>query len=199
MTPAAPGARAFLRDATRPLHDRVEAAVDLGARTRSAADYRALVAAFYGLHAPLEERLAALPWDEAGLDFGARRKAPLLRADLRALGLDPDAVPRCPDLPDAGTVAAGFGCLYVLEGSTLGGQLIARDVEATLGLDAGSGAAFFRSYGADVGPMWRSFTRALDAYVRTGARREEAFAAATATFETFERWIGQPAPTAPPR
>lgn len=195
MTPAAPlTARALLRDATRPLHDRVERAVDLTARARTRDGYRALLTAFYGLHAPIERQLAALPWDEAGLDVGARRKGPLLRADLRALGVDPAAVPRCPDLPRTDTVAAGFGCLYVLEGSTLGGQVIARDVEASLGLDAGSGAAFFRSYGADVGRMWRAFTRALDAHVDTEARRREALAAATATFETFERWVGRPAP-----
>lgn len=185
-------ARLALKDATRDLHARVEAAVDLPAQTRTLDRYRDLLAAFFGLHEPLEQRLAGLPWHEAGLDLDARRKSPLLRTDLRALGVDAAAVRPCPTLPPTGTLAAGLGCLYVLEGSTLGGQLVAREVEASLGIDARSGGAFFRSYGPDVGRMWRAFTRALDAYLVTPERQREATDAATATFEVFERWIAAP-------
>lgn len=185
-------ARLHLRDATRLLHERVEASVDLPARTRTRAGYRALLAALLGLHAPLERRLAALDWPSAGLDFEARRKAPLLAADLRALGVDPDAVPQRPLWPAVDGLAAGFGCLYVLEGATLGGQIIAREVERTLGLGPGSGASFFGSYGREVGPMWRAFGRALDAYATTPERLERAAAAAAATFGAFERAVGSP-------
>ena len=189
------GARAHLRSATAHLHEETEHVVDIATRTQNLDAYRDLVAGLLGLHEPMEAHLVRLPWPEAGLDLAPRRKSALLRADLRALGVDPDTVPRCDDLPAADTLAAGFGCLYVLEGSTLGGQLIARDVEATLGLGPDDGAGFYASYGADIGRMWRAFCRALDAYVVTPEQLAEATRAAEATFATFGRWMTNPQPT----
>ena len=39
-------------------------------------------------------------------------------------------------LPPLETQADAFGCLYVLEGATLGGRVISRHIERALGLDA---------------------------------------------------------------
>ena len=187
-----PGARAHLRSVTARLHEETERVVDLAARTSDLDAYRSLVAGLFGLHEPMEDHLAALPWHEAELDFAPRRKSALLRADLRALGVDADTVPRCTDLPPVDTLAAGFGCLYVLEGSTLGGQLIAREAQQRLGLGPSDGAGFFASYGAGVGRMWRSFVHALDDFVTTPDQLDEATRAAEATFEAFQHWMSTP-------
>ena len=185
-------ARLALRDATRPLHDRVEQTVDLASRVADRGAYLGLLRAFSGLHVPMEDRLAALPWAEAGVAFDAHRRVPLLRADLTALGADPADVPLCPTVPAPATLAAGFGVLYVLGGAALGGQIIAREAQAALGLGA-DGTRFFRSDGRDVGRQWRAFGRALDAHVTTADRFADAAEAAAATFETVGRWIGPPA------
>lgn len=178
--------RIALRDATRTHHERTEAAVDLATRVHSMDAYRTMVARFLGLHAPLEDALAGLPWAEAGLDFDARRRTPALRADLADLGVDPETVERCPDVLHPTTLAAGLGSLYVLEGASLGGQIIARDATAALGTDA---TRFFRGDGREVGPMWRAFGRALDTYLDTPERLGEATRAAADTFGLFERWM----------
>ncbi len=178
--------RTALRDATRTHHERTEAAVDLMARLHSLDAYRAMVARFLGLHAPLEDALAGLPWADAGLDFEARRRTPALRADLDALGVDAATVEMCPDVPHPATLAAGLGSLYVLEGASLGGQIIARDATAALGTDA---TRFFRGDGRAVGPMWRAFGRALDSTLDTPERLGEATRAAADTFDLFERWM----------
>ena len=50
-----------------------------------------------------------------------------------------------------------LGRMYVMEGSTLGGQYIARHVEETLGLSSGEGNSYFRGYGEATGERWREF------------------------------------------
>ena len=182
--------RLALRDATRPHHERVEAAVDLPARTRDRATYRALLASLYSLFGPLEEQLAGLPWREAGLDFAAHRRAHLLRADIADLGGAPEAVAPAA-LPRTDGLAAGLGALYVLEGSALGGKIIAREAEAALGL-GGVGTSFFR--GGD-GATWRAFGRALDAALDTPDRFRRARHAAEQTFDAFGRAVLDPTPT----
>jgi heme oxygenase len=51
---------------------------------------------------------------------------------------------------------AVLGSMYVVEGSTLGGAVIARQVEKRLGFTAETGCAYFRSYGRNVAVMWKS-------------------------------------------
>jgi heme oxygenase len=58
--------------------------------------------------------------------------------------------------------AVFLGAMYVIEGSTLGGQYIARHVEHALGLFPGNGDAYFRGFGDRTGSMWREFQDALE-------------------------------------
>jgi heme oxygenase (biliverdin-IX-beta and delta-forming) len=122
-------------------------------------------------------------------DLGARRKASALRADLAALGVAADDCEMCADVPKVTTIAAALGRLYVLEGSTVGGQM-AREVGKRLGLGPQNGGEFFSSYGPRVGEMWKSFTRDLEEYSSANPdSREETIATAIATFECFSRWL----------
>jgi heme oxygenase len=88
-------------------------------------------------------------------------------------------------------LADALGCLYVLEGATLGGQLIGRQVQRQLGLRSEHGCAFFAGYGADqTGPMWKAFSEAVDAYGSAQPAAQGAIvAAACDTFLRFEHWI----------
>ena len=64
-------------------------------------------------------------------------------------------------------IAEGIGCLYVLEGSTLGGQFILRALQERLGLSPDREARFFASYGKHVGSMWKSFGSFAEQYAAT--------------------------------
>jgi heme oxygenase len=78
--------------------------------------------------------------------------------------------------------------LYVTEGATLGGQIISRHLEQTLGLSARRGAAFFGSYGLQVGAMWRTFCAILQ--TQTPVDQEDAaIAAARQTFIAIHQWL----------
>jgi len=82
------------------------------------------------------------------------------------------------------------GTLYVLEGATLGGALVVRELERTFGSPPPH--RFFASYGAARGAMWHAFRRHVEAIERRGVDRAAVVRAATDTFATVERACLQP-------
>lgn len=191
MLAATPHVLDRLRTDTRSLHERVEKRVDLHRRCATLDAYRGLLERMFGLHAALETALSRLDWTGTGIELARRRKTHLIRADLAALtGAAAELPPPCERAPELRTLAEGFGSLYVVEGSTLGGQLILRHLRRTLALGPDNGASFFASYGPEVGPMWRAFGAAAEAHCTTPARIQGAVDAATSTFEVFEAELG---------
>ena len=198
VRPTSPSLMLRLRHETRPEHAEVEAVVDLVSPHLTREVYRKRLEQFYGFYLPLEERLAERlaerphageEWGRWGLDLNARRKVPLLEADLRVLGTAPDRLPRCADLPPLPSLAAVFGCLYVLEGATLGGQVISRHVRGRLGIYPENGGRFFAGYGPEVGARWREFGGALERYAVAPHLQEAVIQSARATFVAFTDWF----------
>ena len=80
---------------------------------------------FFGFYRPVELQFAhaTVPAEVEAL-LTLRPRAPLLRADLVALGgREPDTLPMCLDLARLVTASQCLGCPYVMEGATLGGQV----------------------------------------------------------------------------
>lgn len=182
-----------LRQATRDAHGRLERRMPFMAPDFDLAAYRRLLGAFHGFYRPLEALLAAPAQAIAGLDWPERVKLPLLARDLRALGMttaEIDALPPCGGLPALHERGRVLGCLYVLEGSTLGGQVVQRLLGQRLGADAGGALAFFGSYGPEVGARWRGFLRCLDA-APDAPLAEAAEQGAIDTFHALETWLQQ--------
>ncbi len=102
--------------------------------------------AFYGFYAPVEASLVRLAAAAPPLGFPLRARSELIESDLLALGLsrrELAELPRCTDLPRLSCPEDLAGCLYVLEGACLGGQVIAPVLHRRLGVAKGSGASFF--------------------------------------------------------
>jgi heme oxygenase len=77
--------------------------------------------------------------------------------------------------------------MYVVEGSTLGGQVIQRSIEAAgLGLE---GLSFLDPYGARTGERWRAFLRILDEATVTSSHADAALRGARAGFRHAELWL----------
>ncbi|MDF1502102.1 biliverdin-producing heme oxygenase [Roseisolibacter sp. H3M3-2] len=194
--------RELLREGTREHHARAEARLPLLDPALDRDGYARALAALLGFQRPLEAAMAGAPWDRVGLDWRAERpRAALLAADLARLGWSAAAVaaiPECDAVPRPASLAAALGCAYVLEGSTLGGQLIRRHVERTLGILPDDGCSFFAAHGDAVGPMWRAFLIALERGVEhEGCPPDEVLAAARETFDALAGWLG-PAPVPVP-
>src|SRR4051794_35839128 len=163
-----------LKAATAEHHQRLERRVDIESRLRSRDAYRALLERFYGFYRPLEARLA--PYDHA---FAPNPKTPLLATDIEALGGAPHALPVAGTLPPTSSLPDALGVLYVLEGATLGGAVIAKLAERRLGVTRARGGAFFGAYDSR---RWTAFQRVVERHGATGA-------AAVATFENLEEWV----------
>lgn len=164
-------ASADLRARTHDRHEEVDAAF-AGFALDTADGYRRFLIAHARALPAAEAALAAVP----GLPHGPWR-APMLAHDLADLG---EAMPAV--LPFAtASGAAGWGALYVVEGSRLGGVMVARDVAPTLPhryLDAGFASG-----------EWRALRAAIDAEAgRHDARwLDDAVAGAAACFTLYRR------------
>jgi heme oxygenase len=179
-----------LRNGTEDIHRLIEQRVPVFREGFNLEDYTRLVEHFFGFWQPVEERLSRLTaLRDPDLALQSRMKCSLLSADLRILGRDSEAVRRCEQLPSLDTDLQGFGCLYVLEGSTLGAPIIARRLDEKLQLREGSGASFFNAYGGLVGPRWMAFKHYVSARVKP-EHADDVVAAARQTFTCFYEWLG---------
>lgn len=178
-----------LKIETRPAHDRIENAMDLDRRIATRDGYKDLLIRFYGFHKAWENAAADVAPDKAF--FRSRCKTDLLAQDLAALGVPPDEIiqlPQCDSLMPLPSPAAVLGSMYVVEGSTLGGAIIAREVERRLGLDAGTGCAYFKSYGRDIAVMWKQFgQRLLEA--SSPETDDVIVESAQKTFDVMHNWL----------
>jgi heme oxygenase (biliverdin-IX-beta and delta-forming) len=178
---------ARLKRETAPAHQALETRLDLLRPGLTLAEYKRLLARFYGFYRPWEQ--AAFPvLEEArpGLAAG-RRKVHLLEADLRSLGVGLEELPVSGELPPLRTTAQVLGSFYVLEGATLGGQVLSRHFSRLLGLEM-EGMRFFSGYGEETGPMWQAFREAMAASVAP-AEEEAVVRSAVATFEALSGWL----------
>jgi len=191
-----------LKAETRPHHERAERVVRLLSPDLTLLGYQRHLEALYGLYAPLEGALAAcLEGRVPELRLAERWKVPLLEKDLQALGHDGASLarlPRHPGLPSLSDVPEALGALYVLEGATLGGQLILRHLTRHFEGTSAGGFAFFRAYGDSVGPMWKAFGEALLRACPEPAAVPRVVRGAQDTFEAFEAWLREAHADAPP-
>jgi heme oxygenase len=182
-----------LKASTREQHRLLEASNPL---PNSLPDYVAQLVAFYGFVKPWEERLATVLPESDPIRHG-RTKSGWLEADLAFFGYDAARrreLPRTSTLPSTSSRAEILGAAYVLEGATLGGQVISRHLEETLGLRGGEGYSFFRSYGERVGSQWQEFRAEL---LRASSPADDPVIveAARNTFALLHEWFSQRQPT----
>lgn len=179
-----------LRHETRDQHDAIERTLMLMDEGLSGDQYRQRLEQFHGFYQPVEARMFGHASPLAGaLQLAPRRKTPLLVADLATLGgCAATHLPVCADLPPLGSAAEHFGCMYVLEGASLGGVLISRHIHKALRVTPASGGSFFYGYGERTGAMWQEFRSAITAFSLESDDHDAIVASARATFETLQRW-----------
>ena len=115
-----------------------------------------------------------------------------LLQDLHALGIADAylaALPICTDLPTIDTLAQALGCMYVLEGATLGGQIITRHVQRVLHLEERRGCRFFHGYGSDTGTLWKAFGELLVTHIASEEMEDAVISAACEIFSLFQQWV----------
>lgn len=182
---------AELRQSTRSLHSILDTQVDILNNLNSPLEYRAILERFFGIYTVLEPQLVRMPGLELWLsDIKERQRLPALISDLHFLGSNLESLPLCYDMPRLQNAADAFGCLYVLEGSTLGGQVISRHVKSTLGFTAERGCRFFSAADRQVPQKWAQFIEVLEDFANADPEQCSAVVEnAKRTFQTFIAWF----------
>lgn len=181
-----------LREATRLPHHTLDHHLLLtpllGPRP-SVGEYGDALAALHGVYAPAEDWVLGFLERHPGLfDYHSRRKLPALEADLAALGRTP---PDCrADVVAGAGIGSLIGILYTLEGSTLGGQFMAKKLMRLAG--AKLPMRFFTVYGRLSRQRWDEFLRFADAACPPG-EYEAAAAAGVALFGAFKTHLDRAA------
>jgi len=179
-----------LRLATSALHHQAEVVLDLPAAISDQASYADILNRFHGVYMPLEQALRRQSgWRDLDLDLQERGHAQRLANDLAALntGICDRGLP---DFRWLTSFPHALGALYVQEGSTLGGQIILRHLQARATGVSANAMSFFGGYGSDTRARWQALVAALDAFgeahpeaqdaVQVGA--EQTFLAVIAAF-----------------
>lgn len=176
----------ILKEQTAKEHQQLEVSlVQTLKQMRHTSEYVQLLKTFYGYYTPIEPLLDKHINESIIPQYNERRKADLLMQDVQHFGGD-DAVQLCTTLPPINNMYQALGVMYVLEGSTLGGQIITKMIMKGLNLPNEDGVAFYSGYGAETPAMWASFKDALNKYED---HAEEIVEAARQTFVTFKDWI----------
>ena len=155
-------------------------------KTTTTADYMRMLNWLYGYYSPLEALIRRFLTPDVLPDIIKRCRAEYLVWDMKESGLPELPPDKCDQLPVIDSLASALGALYVLEGSTLGGRIIAGMISREL--DSLKSLSFFHGYGAETQKMWLSFKEFLNRPFPLMQRRE-IIAAAEDTFITFKNWI----------
>lgn len=153
---------------------------------RSNADYVAILKMFYGFFFPLQQSIACHITTKHLNDIKERRQASLIIHDLQSLGSPVQNIPLCTHLPEIENATQAFGALYVMEGATLGGRIIARMLLHNSYLKLSEeNLSFFNGYREATAMKWKAFQQALDKELD----QELLIDTAKETFLLFHNWI----------
>jgi heme oxygenase len=165
-------------------------------RINTPEDYVYMLNWLYGFYAPLEHMIRQQLNSGNFPDMVKRSRAEYLLWDIKEFDVKGFEIKEsnthtqtpeiCDHLPVIDSYARALGALYVLEGSTLGGRIIAGMVSRQL--NTLKGLSYFNGYGAETGKMWQAFKAFLNR-PWPPHERHEIIAAAEDTFITFKNWI----------
>ncbi len=204
-----PSAIEHLRDATETVHQAIEQLPfnrDLMGGDLEVDRYAAWLQTLRIIHRSLERAVDRCDAPSIERLWSAdRERADLLVEDLERLGYPADpaddrspveafeAAERLADRLEAAGPVELAGALYILEGATMGGMMIAQKLEASSPKLA-EATAFHTAYGRRTRQMWQEFTDRFDEVIREPEEIDRCVDAAQETFwdvgQTI-RWLSR--------
>lgn len=157
------------------------------------AQYINLLKIWYSVWEPLEQQLTDHQPAQLTPEFLPSRRAQKIRHDLQQLG-DSGQAPTTVTLPSSlKRSESWFGIAYVLKGSTLGAQVIARQLKLNLNIDAQNGASFFvpETIGTDTSAPWPRWITWLDRQLDDPTRLDHTIEASQNTFAFLNHVFNQ--------
>jgi len=127
------------------------------------------------------------------LQLNDRKKAHFIQADLAML----NQTAAQPDVSDVlfsthyQTAAAALGGMYVMEGSTLGGQMISKHLSTVLGNVVAGKTTYLSAYASQTGTMWKSFLQLLCEAGASNSNEDEIIDSAVNTFSLLNNCLSE--------
>lgn len=118
-------------------------------------------------------------------DLDVRLKTPQVESDLHLLGYSDNSTTNPITANTFITPGFAMGIMYVIEGSSLGGRIILKNINAALGFDEANGAKYFAGYGPVTGSRWKSFLDVLVKYENENNCEDEIIAGANHAFDAI--------------
>lgn len=178
-----------LKHYIKPFHDSIESGGYGAALFEGKLDSQSYIAwlkSMYSFHYHAEKRLEDFGEEFAkyGIELQKRVRAQKALLDLKNLGEHRvEIIPM--KMPRIENSAHALGVLYVLEGSTMGGEMIAKELKKTLGEDIPT--SYFNPYGEQKMEMWMELLESLKKMALDIDSDEEIILAACGTFLYFGR------------
>ncbi len=122
------------------------------------------------------------------LNINHREKSLFIEEDLKALGIAFEKHTLLEEVFFRDTysdVYLAAGAFYVLEGSTLGGQIIVKHLQKTMPASFVN-AAYFSGYQQKTGSMWKEFLQQLTALPQSTLEEEQIIRGAITTFKIID-------------
>lgn len=154
----------FLKEHTRQQHDEVEKALPFFSEKFQKIHYVALLKQLFFFYSSYETELTdAIGEFSIPFDLESRRKSMLIALDLKELGETSNSESSDEGLYNfnVSDLETFWGTLYVLEGATLGGQVISRHFLRRLNLPH-SQLNYYLGYREQTQVMWVQFLEALE-------------------------------------
>jgi len=177
-----------LKQATQQNHDELEKLMyvqDIMNGSLTIDQYKRILLTNYIVHEHVEDQLHSglSPQLANELELNKRAKLPALTADMREAGLSLSTAEHA-DVPAVSFVsdAEKLGALYVLEGATLGGNVIIKRLAVNQNLNnSGLGFHYYQVYGEQLIPYWKNFCAVINRQPET--TREESVCGARKMFD----------------
>lgn len=156
----------YLKHNTADYHDAAEKLFNsekIFNKTFTLEDYKKIIHTNYLMLLHSEDKIFNRLSDKYAdkLQLAERKKLPLIEKDLESLSLENQPASHHLEFDNE---HEALGAMYVIEGSTLGGNVIAKQLSKTEGFNTVT-FNFFGCYQENTGSMWKNFKEVLDTEV----------------------------------
>lgn len=178
-----------LKEETKSAHQSVEKIlVSELKKLSSKEDYANLLIRLHEFYEPLESKLHSIINESIIPDIDTRKHVDRIANDLKFLDLDLKTTSKYTETVNLPSISYALGVLYVIEGSTLGGQVISKMIQKQVKLSDNKGISYFASYGDNTPTMWRNFKKHIADFERE-INENEMITGARITFQALENWL----------
>ena len=189
--------RQRIKLATQNLHDKLDTdpvGMKLMSKEATKADYAYFLARTMGFLKPIEAKLLSHGVATLALPYWkpTEIRTTRIESDLQSLRISRQEIETLPTMGRVPTIlTAGhlMGVSYVIEGSMMGGLVMAKPVRKLLELDSSSMSFFLPTEPKEIVRKFESFADALDSFAKCECDENEALEAAIETFGLVESWF----------